>query len=147
MNNIVCHIASIRRASKTTQEDLARMAGITRKELCAIERGRVQPDIDLLFCLAEVLCCPVDALYERVKKGSIARGGRFIDLTRRRFGKLVAIERIAGTHAHKGEAFWRCKCDCGGEAIVRSDHLRDGHSQSCGCATPNTLIENNRVNI
>jgi hypothetical protein len=54
-----------------------------------------------------------------------------IDLTGKRFSKLLVIDRTAGS-TRQG-AFWRTVCDCGGEAIVKSSHLRSGHSTSCGC--------------
>jgi hypothetical protein len=54
-----------------------------------------------------------------------------IDLTGKRFGKLLVIARTAG-NTRQG-AFWRCLCDCGGETIVKSSHLRRGHTTSCGC--------------
>jgi hypothetical protein len=54
-----------------------------------------------------------------------------IDLTGKRFGKLLVIARTAG-QTRQG-AFWSAVCDCGGEAIVKSSHLRSGHSTSCGC--------------
>lgn len=55
---------------------------------------------------------------------------KYIDLTGQRFGRLVAIEkeRTVG-----GRAFWKCKCDCGEEKTVSSNHLRMGTVQSCGC--------------
>lgn len=55
------------------------------------------------------------------------------DLAGRKFGMLLAVRRAAGTHEHNGEAFWLCRCECGKEVVVRSDHLIDGHSRSCGC--------------
>lgn len=30
-------------------------------------------------------------------------------------------------------AFWRCKCDCGNEIVVKGTNLRDGTTKSCGC--------------
>ena len=59
-----------------------------------------------------------------------------IDLTGRRFGRLVVLER-AGTYAspdgfHK-YATWRCLCDCGNETVVVSQNLRSGDTKSCGC--------------
>lgn len=31
-------------------------------------------------------------------------------------------------------AMWHCRCDCGAERWVRSQHLTSGASTSCGCA-------------
>jgi hypothetical protein len=54
-----------------------------------------------------------------------------IDLAGQRFGKLLVIARATG-NTRQG-AFWHAVCDCGGEAIVKSSHLRSGHATSCGC--------------
>lgn len=48
-----------------------------------------------------------------------------------RFGKLVAIE-YAGLDA-RGEATWKCKCDCGNYTVSTGYKLRSGHTKSCGC--------------
>ena len=32
-----------------------------------------------------------------------------------------------------GRTAWLCRCDCGEETIVRTCHLRNGHTVSCGC--------------
>ena len=53
-----------------------------------------------------------------------------LDLTGQRFGKLTVIgpaENIGKRTA------WRCRCDCGQETVVRTLHLRSGHTKSCGC--------------
>ena len=55
----------------------------------------------------------------------------FIDLTGKRFGRLVAIA-YAGVNKRRG-ARWKCLCDCGAHGIVDAWHLRSGQSQSCGC--------------
>lgn len=56
----------------------------------------------------------------------------FIDLTGKRFGRLVAVKRHGETH--KGEfAKWDCLCDCGNQKIVSSECLRYGRTKSCGC--------------
>lgn len=57
-------------------------------------------------------------------------GPRFKDLTGKRFGRLLVIERI-GTKG--GHALWKCKCDCGNEAEESSKFLNRGHTNSCGC--------------
>lgn len=54
-----------------------------------------------------------------------------IDLTGQRFGRLVVIGE-AGRNRH-GDVLWRCRCDCTNEVIVKSSHLINGHTTSCGC--------------
>jgi len=47
------------------------------------------------------------------------------------FGRLTAfgIDRSKS----KKSAYWICKCQCGNEKSVRSDHLIQGRIRSCGC--------------
>lgn len=53
------------------------------------------------------------------------------DLSGKRFGMLVAIEP---TDKRKYNSIvWRCKCDCGKEAFVAADYLKEGRVSSCGC--------------
>jgi hypothetical protein len=52
-----------------------------------------------------------------------------MDLTNKRFGKLVALEH---TRLNSRDA-WRCICDCGEKVIVRWDHLVKENTKSCGC--------------
>src|SRR5690349_6095778 len=64
------------------------------------------------------------------------RGGKpKIDLTNRRFGRLVAITEIAPriTKGGNQQVQWRCLCDCGKEKITSGMKLRTGHTKSCGC--------------
>lgn len=59
---------------------------------------------------------------------------QLIDLTSKRFHKLVVIARAGiGT---KGMATWKCLCDCGNYTVVRNDALRRTHNptKSCGCS-------------
>ena len=56
----------------------------------------------------------------------------FENLTGNRYGRLTVVQ-YAG---HKGKnqlVHWLCKCDCGNESIVSTSHLKNGHTQSCGC--------------
>ena len=53
-----------------------------------------------------------------------------IDLTGQKFGRLTVVKRVPNRY---GQVCWKCLCDCGGEAIVTSFHLRHGQTQSCGC--------------
>ena len=54
-----------------------------------------------------------------------------IDLTGQPFGRLVVIREYGRTKG--GKVTWLCRCECGAETVVTSDHLRSEHTQSCGC--------------
>lgn len=55
----------------------------------------------------------------------------FKDLTGKRFGRLVAVEKV-GCNKH-GNLRWLCRCDCGNEKIVTSGKLIQQRTRSCGC--------------
>ena len=52
------------------------------------------------------------------------------DLTGKKFGRLTVIKF---DHKYKRRMYWLCKCDCGAEKVVAAGHLKNGHTQSCGC--------------
>lgn len=51
----------------------------------------------------------------------------FRDLTGQRFGRLTAKTYIGSKKK------WKCRCDCGRPALVRSNDIVRGKIQSCGC--------------
>lgn len=51
--------------------------------------------------------------------------GKHTNHVGRKFNRLTATKKL-------GE-YYRCSCECGGTATVRSDHLSSGHTKSCGC--------------
>lgn len=53
------------------------------------------------------------------------------NLAGRRFGKLVARQRVA---RKGGDALWQCACDCGRNVEVIARSLVHGKTTSCGCA-------------
>lgn len=57
--------------------------------------------------------------------------GTFIDLLGQKFGRLTVVKRMPNNN--RNQAVWKCRCDCGNEIIVEAGHLRNGHTQSCGC--------------
>lgn len=57
------------------------------------------------------------------RKGFFSRA----NLTGKRFGKLVVIKL---DHEQDKRIFWRCRCDCGNECVIRSDQFNRGRS-SC----------------
>lgn len=75
--------------------------------------------------------------------------GRLMDLTGRRFGRLVVLER-AEDHINladpDGRRFprWRCQCDCGEIKIVLGHNLKEGTTRSCGCLRRETSSYNGK---
>lgn len=56
--------------------------------------------------------------------------GKAEDLSNQVFGKLTVLYRIK---AEIKQAVWACQCECGKIVAVRAQHLKNGHTQSCGC--------------
>lgn len=48
------------------------------------------------------------------------------------FGRLT-VQHFAGSNKHQSRT-WFCKCECGGNSTVPTQHLTSGHTASCGCA-------------
>jgi hypothetical protein len=55
----------------------------------------------------------------------------FRDLTGQRFGHLTVLS-LSRMDARQG-AYWRCRCDCGAQAVVRGASLSSGGTRTCGC--------------
>lgn len=66
-----------------------------------------------------------------------------IDMTGKRFGKLVAIKRVEHKNSWK---FWLFYCDCGRSKIIEGNSVRKGRSKSCGCTHGNNLIKHGMSN-
>ena len=62
--------------------------------------------------------------------GEKQTSARAADLSGRRFGMLTVL---ALAPSRDGRAMYRCRCDCGGEAVVSGRNLRGGKTKSCGC--------------
>ncbi|KKN01087.1 hypothetical protein LCGC14_1131250 [marine sediment metagenome] len=59
---------------------------------------------------------------------------KLVNLTGKRFGRLVAIRCVGSRQQGKRRAkFWLCKCDCGNFTEVRTAHLTTGQTFGCGC--------------
>jgi hypothetical protein len=65
---------------------------------------------------------------------------RKIDLTGRRFSRLVVISKAYSDGKH---LYWNCKCDCGKEIIVCGDLLKRNLTKSCGCFNSETVRTRN----
>lgn len=69
-----------------------------------------------------------------------------IDLTGKRYGKLVVIklDHIQKFPCGKNERHYLCKCDCGNYKVVRACSLRNGNTKSCGCYAKEMLSKRQR---
>ncbi len=57
---------------------------------------------------------------------------RAIDISGRRFGRLIVIKLLPVRNRHN-QRVWRCTCDCGAVRNVVQGCLTEGNTQSCGC--------------
>lgn len=64
-----------------------------------------------------------------------------LDLTGEHYGRLTALRAVGSNE--QGNSLWECKCSCGNIVIVNSQHLKRGHSKSCGCITRDRIVEQN----
>lgn len=55
----------------------------------------------------------------------------FKNLTGKRFGRLVVLERVENNK--RQQAQWLCKCDCGNTKVICAASLKKGSTRSCGC--------------
>lgn len=62
----------------------------------------------------------------------ITRPHNFVDLTGRRFGKLLVVT-YGGKSASSGKTTWICACDCGEPTLATAYALKCGDTRSCGC--------------
>ena len=67
---------------------------------------------------------------KQIKCAEIGKQQNTVNETGKIYGKLtvLSMEKI-DNHC----AFWKCRCECGNEIIVSGNHLRMGHTTSCGC--------------
>ncbi|MBQ3090464.1 MAG: transcriptional regulator [Oscillospiraceae bacterium] len=61
------------------------------------------------------------------------------DILGQQFGELTAVE-YAGKKDR--QYYWRCRCSCGKEAVVRQSYLLSGKTKSCGCLQARIVTEN-----
>lgn len=74
--------------------------------------------------------------------GCLQDESRKYDLANQRFGRLVA-KSPTDKKVHNC-IIWLCQCDCGKIAYVRSDHLVQKITRSCGCLHDETALKNGK---
>lgn len=67
---------------------------------------------------------------------------RLIDLTGKRYGRLIVIGRNISTG--RKETMWDCKCDCGNIVTVLGSSLKRKMTKSCGCLHRDIVIATKR---
>lgn len=70
--------------------------------------------------------------------------GKAADLTGRRFGRLIVIER---TPDKGGRTAWKCLCDCGTSKVVNGASVLRGSTRSCGCLRRESARRNAAANL
>ena len=76
--------------------------------------------------------------YQKEYKLSIPKNND-IDLT----GKVFARLTVIGFDHRDKYSFWKCKCECGKETVVRYCGLTSGQIRSCGCYRTERIRERN----
>lgn len=61
-------------------------------------------------------------------------GRKIVDLTGQSFGRLTVLSRYVGEGPkYTHDCHWTCICQCGMTHVVKSTHLKNGTTRSCGC--------------
>jgi hypothetical protein len=61
------------------------------------------------------------------------------DITGQRFGRLIVLSFARSDL--RSRIYWKCRCDCGQEKVLRGDHIVNGHTRSCGCLLRQSIKE------
>lgn len=59
---------------------------------------------------------------------------KFLDLTGKTFGRLTILSFSKDVKSgNRNRKYWKCACECGNIAEIRTDSLTSGKVKSCGC--------------
>lgn len=70
------------------------------------------------------------------------RGNGFKDMVGQTCGRLEVVDAAPSI---QGAAAWRCRCECGGEVVVKGTELRKGSRRSCGCLSSRPIMSTKPV--
>jgi len=112
-----------------TGEKFGRLTILSRAKI-----DKIKPHWNAICeCGKETLCSGLDLRNGDKKScGCLRKDILRIDIVGKRFGKLT-VQKIGKSRGKSTAEFWLCKCDCGNEHTVSSQHLRLGQVKSCGC--------------
>ena len=64
-----------------------------------------------------------------------------ISLVGHLFGRLAVLyESPRPSTVRNKQAYWTCLCACGKTIVTRTDNLKSGNTQSCGCFRTDALV-------
>lgn len=101
--------------------------------------------------------CQCDCGNEIIVSGDNLRQGKtqscgclkIIDETGNKYFRLIVIDFA---YIKNNCAYWNCECECGNKIVVAGNHLRSGHTKSCGCMKSmgefliNQILSENNIN-
>jgi len=68
-----------------------------------------------------------------------------IDLANKVFGRLRVLKSVRSVKTSTGSyTMWKCICECGQTTSVRTSHLTEGRTKSCGCLFVESLTSKPR---
>lgn len=76
-----------------------------------------------------------------LQKENTRKANQSEDLAGMRFGRLVVQKR------EEKSSKWKCLCDCGNMVVVDTNHLKQGHTKSCGCLQKDKASQTHLKNI
>lgn len=63
-----------------------------------------------------------------------------VDISGKKYNHLIALNRELG-YANRRDNYWRCKCECGKETVVKKYDLTHSIVKSCGCLSKKMTSE------
>lgn len=96
------------------------------------ELGKEIKDIGLQFNISTHTISRYAKKYGIHIRMGTSGGKNLINLTGKRFGKLLVLNRADKNFGGKS-CKWICQCDCGNQVEIVSTSLRKGLTNSCGC--------------
>ncbi len=105
------------------------MKGVPFCGMSHAQKGRAHMEQRLSSHVQPPSGTPAEAGPSSRKPGGHSR--KKVVLTGQRFGRQVVLQPAANIGDRTA---WLCRCDCGRESVVKTCHLRSGHTTSCGCS-------------
>ena len=113
---------TINRSENTLKRSFNRTVEVFKKKGILITKTGIEPNANYEITYDENFIPP---------KKEIQLSDRLIG---KRFGHLIVL-KDTGKRDHRS-IIWQCKCDCGGEKEVSSNHLKAGNVKTCGEGCP-----------